>query len=77
MQSDIDTINRTTTIMNLHSCDVITLKQAYEINKRYKENEDTFQKIMNGEYDVLQNFFLMLLDLHLVNIIIINLIYQI
>ena len=57
LQSDIDIINRTTTIMNLHSCDVITLKQAYEINKRYKENEDTFQKIMNGEYDVLQNFF--------------------
>lgn len=57
LQSDIDTINRTTTIMNLYSCDVITLKQASEINKKYKENKDTFQKIMNGEYDVLQNFF--------------------
>lgn len=56
LQSDIDTINRTTTLMNLHSCDVITLKQASEINKKYKENKDTFQKIMNGEYDVLQNF---------------------
>ncbi len=52
LQSDIDTINRTTTLMNLHSCDVITLKQASEINKKYK----AFQKIMNGEYDVLQNF---------------------
>lgn len=56
LQSDIDTINRTTTLMNLHSCDVITLKQAAEINKKYKENEDIFQKIINGEYDVLQNF---------------------
>lgn len=56
LQSDIDTINRTTTIMNLHSCEVITLKQASEINKKYKENEDVFQKTMNGEYDVLQNF---------------------
>ena len=39
LQSDIDTINRTTTLMNLHSCDVITLKQASEINKKYKENK--------------------------------------
>lgn len=56
LQSDIDTINCTTTIMNLRSFDIITLKQASKINKKYKENEDTFQKIMNGKYDVLQNF---------------------
>ncbi len=56
LRTDIDTINSTTTIMNLHSYDVITLKQASEINKKYKENEDTFQKIINGEYNALQNF---------------------
>lgn len=56
LQKDIDTIDRTNIIMNSHSCDVITLKQASEINKKYKEHEDIFQKIMDGEYDQLQNF---------------------
>lgn len=42
-------------MMDLHSYDVITLKQASEINKKYKEHESVFQKIINGEYDAIQN----------------------
>jgi hypothetical protein len=56
LQNDINTINRTTTIMNLHSCNLISLKQASEINQKYKEHEDIFKEIMNGKYDTLQNF---------------------
>lgn len=56
LQNDIEAINRATTIMDLHSYDVITLKQASEINKKYKEHESIFQKIINGEYDAIQNF---------------------
>ena len=72
LQSDINTINRTTTLMNLHSCDIITLKQASEINKKYKENKDIFQKIINGDMMYYKIFLLILLDLHLVTIIMIN-----
>ena len=52
LQKDIDNINRTRT--NMSSSNIITLKQASEINKIYKKNENIFQKIMNGEYDTIQ-----------------------
>ncbi len=55
LKNDIDTINSTTTIMNLHSCDVITLKQAFEINKKYTEYKNIFQEIIDGKYDTIQN----------------------
>lgn len=55
LQADIKNVNQYTTPMDLHSYNIITLKQASEINKKYKENEDIFKKIMSGEYDVLQN----------------------
>lgn len=55
LQNDINIINRTTTVMNLHSCDIITLKQASEINKKYKEYKNIFQEIIDGKYDTIQN----------------------
>ena len=43
LQKDIDSINRTTT--NINSSNIITLKQASEINKIYKKNENIFKKL--------------------------------
>ncbi len=56
LQQDIDRIERTTKIEELESFKLISLKQANEINKQYKKHEGFFKKMMNGEYDVLQNF---------------------
>ena len=55
LQADIDLINRNTKIEELHSFDMITMKQASEIKKQYNKHEDFFQKLMNGEYDAIQN----------------------
>lgn len=56
LQQDIDKIEKTTKIEELESFKLISLKQANEINKQYKKHEGFFKKMMNGEYDVLQNF---------------------
>lgn len=55
LQIDIDLINRNTKIEELNSFKLITMKQASEIKKQYNKHEDFFQKLMNGEYDVIQN----------------------
>ena len=55
IQNDINSISRANVIMNMPSCDVITLKQANEINKYYKKYKTTFHKIMDGDYDMVQN----------------------
>ncbi len=55
LQKDIDIINSTTTSKNLYSNNAITLKQSSEINKKYKEYKEIFEKVMNGEYDDIQN----------------------
>ncbi len=56
LQNDINSINRTTNIEDLKSYNMITLKQASEINKKYKKHENVFQNIMDGKYDAIQNF---------------------
>lgn len=55
LQADIDLINRNTKIEELNSFKLITMKQASEIKKQYNKHEDFFQKLMNGEYDAIQN----------------------
>lgn len=63
IQKDISTINRKTKLEELSSFNDITLKQTYEVNKMYKKNEDIFEKIMNGDYDLLQNISFMIVNL--------------
>ena len=53
VRKDIETINRST--RKVPSSDVITLKQASEVNKIYKTYKSTFQKIIDGDYDIIQN----------------------
>ena len=55
LQVDIDLINRNTKIEELNSFNMITMKQASEIKKQYNKHEDFFQKLMNKEYDAIQN----------------------
>lgn len=57
IQTDIDNIskNNKNKNINLLSFKAITLKQASEINKHYNTYKSTFDKIMNGEYDAIQN----------------------
>lgn len=55
LQVDIDLIQKNTQIEELHSFNMITMKQASEIKKQYNKHEDFFQKLMNGEYDIIQN----------------------
>lgn len=55
LQKDIDKIEKTTLIEELESFNVISLKQANEINKQYKKHESFFEKMMNGDYDIFQN----------------------
>jgi len=55
LQQDIDRMEKNTTIDELESFKLISLKQASEINKQYKKHESFFEKMMNGDYDVLQN----------------------
>ena len=55
LQADIDLINRNTKIEELNSFKLITMKQASEIKKQYNKHENFFQKLMKGEYDVIQN----------------------
>ena len=54
IQNDIDCIDKQTNIKDLKSFNKITLKQASEINKLYKKNQNIFEKINNGEYDEIQ-----------------------
>ena len=54
VQNDIDLIDKNTNIKDLRSFNKITLKQAAEINKLYKKNQNIFEKINNGEYDEIQ-----------------------
>ena len=54
VQNDIDFIDKQTSIKDLKSFNKITLKQAAEINKLYKKNQNIFEKINNGEYDEIQ-----------------------
>lgn len=55
LQQDIDKIEKSTKVEELESFKQISLKQANEISKQYKKHENFFEKMMNGEYDVLQN----------------------
>lgn len=55
LQNDIDNINNTSSVNTLPSLKNISLKEAFEINKKYKENKSIFQKIINGDYDTIQN----------------------
>lgn len=63
IQNDISLINRKTKLNELSSFNVLTLKQASEVNKMYKKNENIFKKIMNGDYDLLQNISFMVVNL--------------
>ena len=44
IQNDISLINRKTKLNELSSFNVLTLKQASEVNKMYKKNENIFRK---------------------------------
>lgn len=55
LQQDIDKIEKSTKVEELESFKQISLKQANEISKLYKKHENFFEKMMNGDYDVLQN----------------------
>lgn len=63
IQKDISIINRKTKLEEISSFNKITLKQASETNKMYKKNENIFKKIMNGDYDLLQNISFMVVNL--------------
>lgn len=55
LQTDIDLISKNTKVEELNSFKLITMKQASEIKKQYNKHEDFFKKLMNGEYDTIQN----------------------
>ena len=55
VQKDLDTINKTTSPEELKSFNKITLRQAKDANKKYKKYKTTLTKILNGDYDKLQN----------------------
>ena len=55
LNTDINYINSEVNIQNLKSFDIITLKQAFEINKKYKKYKEVFQDAIEGKYDVMQN----------------------
>jgi len=55
LQRDIDKIEKSTKVEELESFKQISLKQANEISKQYKKHENFFEKMMNGDYDVVQN----------------------
>lgn len=55
LQQDINKIEKSTKVEELESFKQISLKQANEISKQYKKHENFFEKMMNGDYDVLQN----------------------
>lgn len=55
LNTDINYINSEVKIQNLKSFDIITLKQAFEINKKYKKYKEVFQDAIEGKYDVMQN----------------------
>lgn len=55
VKKDIDLIDNETKINELKSFNKITLKQAFEINKIYKKNKSIFQRINDGDYDLIQN----------------------
>ena len=54
VQNDIDLIDNRTEFKELKSFNIISLKQASEIDKLYKKNQSVFEKINNGEYDEIQ-----------------------
>lgn len=55
LKNDINILNRATARADLQSFYMITLKQAAEINKKFKEFKDVFQDIIDGKYDFIQN----------------------
>ena len=55
LQQDIDKIEKSTKVEELESFKQISLKQANEISKQYKKHQNFFEKMINGDYDVLQN----------------------
>lgn len=55
LQQDINKIEKSTKVEELESFKQISLKQANEISKQYKKHENFFKKMMNGDYDLLQN----------------------
>ena len=55
LQQDIDKIERTTKFEELESFKLISLKQANEITKQYNKHKNFFEKMMDGDYDVIQN----------------------
>lgn len=55
VQKDIEIINKNVDAKDLKSIKKITLKQANEINKKYKKNKGVLKKIIDGDYDSLQN----------------------
>ncbi len=55
LNTDINYINSEVNIKNLKSFEVVTLKQAFEINQKYKKYKEVFQDVIDGKYDVIQN----------------------
>ena len=55
IQKDINSITNKTQKKELKSFNLITLKQSTEVYKIYQKYEEIFEKIMNGDYDALQN----------------------
>ena len=55
LQQDIDKIEKNTKFEEIESFNLISLKQANEISKQYKKNKSFFEKMMAGDYDVIQN----------------------
>ena len=55
IQKDIDKIDKNTKLSDLKSYNILTLKESSEINKLFKKYEKIFKKVINGEYDYIQN----------------------
>lgn len=55
LKQDIEKIGRTTKAEELESFKLISLKQANEVKKQYNKHKNFFEKMMDGDYDILQN----------------------
>lgn len=55
LKNDINKIEKSTKTKKLESYNLITLKQANEVNKQYKKYESFIQKMLNGDYYPLEN----------------------
>ena len=55
LQQDIDKIEKSTKFEEIESFNLISLKQANEISKQYNKHKSFFEKMIDGDYDAIQN----------------------